>query len=305
MEAIITVVGFLGAGKTTLLKQLTTSFIDKGWNPFIVLNDYQNANLDAQQFEDQMEPQWVRALSGSCICCSGIGQLREFVNNIPERENGITLIEANGTSDACSLMGFLGVGINERFSPPVQVSVVDVKNWQQRGEHNELEANQVQVSSLIILTHLETVSTERKAEVIASLKELNALAKIMTMEEVEADLLPLLSPSTNKAQKLDHLKAHWSSCSVDLPSLPYIDSIYSICRYLPTNILRVKGCIQITEEEQYLYFERTPNGEVHIRPYNGVPVTGPKLLAVGPGSNVALLEEAIEQSRAVSASPLQ
>ena len=111
MEAIITVVGFLGAGKTTLLKRLMTSYIENDWNPFIILNDYENAHLDAQEFLRKMDSKSVRALNGSCICCSGINELRDFVNNIPERKNGITLIEANGTSDACSLISFLGVGI--------------------------------------------------------------------------------------------------------------------------------------------------------------------------------------------------
>lgn len=164
MEAIITVVGFLGAGKTTLLKHLMESYLEKDWNPFIILNDYENANLDIQQFVKQMNPKWVKPLNGSCICCSGIDELRNFVNRIPERTNGVTLIEANGTSDACSLMSFLGVGINERFAPPIQISVVDVKNWQKRGEHNELESNQIQVSSLIVLTHTEEASKERIAQ---------------------------------------------------------------------------------------------------------------------------------------------
>ncbi len=162
MEAIITIVGFLGAGKTTLLKHLSTSYVANHWSPYVILNDYENAYLDAQQLSEQIEPKWITGLSGSCICCSGIHELRDSVNRIPERKNGITLIEANGTSDACSLMGFLGIGINDRFLPPIQVSGVDVKNWQKRGEHNELEANQIQVSSLIVLTHLENESAVRK-----------------------------------------------------------------------------------------------------------------------------------------------
>ncbi|MEO1050516.1 MAG: GTP-binding protein [Bacteroidota bacterium] len=296
MEAIITVVGFLGAGKTTLLKHLTNSYIEKGWHPFVILNDYENAHLDVQQFAEQIEPRWIRALNGSCICCSGINELRDFVNGIPERTNGITLIEANGTSDACSLMGFLGVGLNGRFLPPVQVSVVDVKNWQQRGEHNELEANQIQVSSLIVLTHVEEASAERKAAVVGELQRLNPLAKIITMDEVDVSLLPKLSPSENNAQKLDHFKAHWSSCSADLPNLPNTDCIYDICNAFPKSILRVKGCTKIGKDEQYTYFERTPDGEVSFRPFYGEPTTGPKLLTVGPGSELSLLEKAIENS---------
>ncbi len=296
MEALITVVGFLGSGKTTLLKYLTTHFIDKGWNPFVILNDYENAYIDAQQFTKQVELQSIKALSGSCICCSGIVELRNIVNRIPERPNGVTLIEANGTSDACSLMEFLGVGINERFLPPIQISVVDVKNWQKRDEHNDLEANQIQVSSLLVLTHLENITSSRYSKVIIELKRLNPMAKIVTIDNLDVTLLPELLPSNNTAKKLDHLKAHWASCSVDLPNLPNTNCIHIICSTLPKSILRVKGCTKIGQDEKYTYFERKPDGEIHIRPFNGIPVTGAKLLCIGVKSEPSILENAIRKS---------
>jgi G3E family GTPase len=294
MEAIITVVGFLGSGKTTLLRHLINNYASKGYSPFVVLNDYENANLDAQQFLDQLDSKQVRALSGSCICCSGINELREFINRIPQRTKGITLIEANGTSDACSLMSFLGVGLNERFLPPIQISVVDVKNWQTRDENNDLEVNQIQVSSLIVLTHIENVSEERKNFVIKELNKFNPTAEILIMNEIDVTLLPKLLPSKNKFQKFDHLKAHWSSCSIDLPNLPHTSYIYDICNALPKTILRVKGCTQIGDKKEFIYFERTPNGKISIRPFNGVPITGSKLLTIGPGSEPSLLEKVIK-----------
>ena len=167
MEPIIVIVGFLGAGKTTLLKKLTKEYSNNSWNPFIILNDYENASMDPQQFLDFLPPLQVNALTGSCICCSGVHELRTRVNAIPTREKGITFIEANGTTDAGELMGFLGVGIKEQFLPPIQISVVDVKNWQNRGPHNELEANQVQVSSIVLLNHLQDISLQRIKEVKA------------------------------------------------------------------------------------------------------------------------------------------
>ena len=218
------------------------------------------------------------------------------MNRIPERKNGITLIEANGTSDACSLIEFLGVGLNDRFLPPIQISVIDVKNWQQRGEHNELEANQIQVSSLLILTHLESTNKNREKEVINELKQLNPIAKVMTMDDLDVSLLPELLPSKNTAEKFDHQKSHWSSCSVNLPDLPNSKCIHIICSSLPKNILRVKGCTKIGKDTNYTYFERTPDGEVFIRPFNGLPITGSKLLTIGPGSEPSILEKAIAES---------
>lgn len=298
MEALIAVVGFLGAGKTTLLRQLVASYVEAGWNPFVILNDYENADYDAQQLAELYEPQWVRPLSGSCICCSGIAELRELVNRVPERDKGITLIEANGTTDACALMGFLGVGIEERFLPPVQISVVDVRHWQQRGEHNELEASQIQMSSLIILTHVIGAAHERIDQVSAAIRAFNSTAKIIFDGALDISLLPELSPSENVIQHLEHHKAHWSSCSVDLPPLPDLACIEFICAGLSKQIVRVKGCTRIGQDEGYTYFERGPDGEVHIRPFRGTPVTGSKLLTVGPGSEPVFLNQLIVASMA-------
>lgn len=294
-EPIIVIVGFLGAGKTTLLKRLVERYASSGWDPFVILNDYENANLDAQQLTDQIDPKLIQALNGSCICCSGIAELRESVNDIPPRSKGITLIEANGTSDACSLMGFLGVGIEDRFLPPVQISVVDVKNWQKRREHNELESNQVQVSSLIVLTHTDGVPNERIGDVKYSLLQLNPKAKIIMSNRLDVDLIAALNPSYNTPEKLDHLKAHWASCSVELPRLSTEDSINELCANLPMSLLRVKGVTKVGTQSHFTYFERTPDGTVAIRPFKGEPTTGPMLLSVGPGSTPELLLEALEK----------
>lgn len=294
MEAIITIVGFLGAGKTTLLKYLIDKFIQNNWQPFVVLNDYENATIDALQLTKHTEIKNIKALNGSCICCSGIVELRNTVNRIPERRDGVTLIEANGTSDACSLMEFLGVGINERFLPPIQISVVDVNNWQKRDEHNELEANQIQVSSLIVLTHLNNVTKSRKSLVIEDIKTRNSTAKIIAMNDIDISLLPELLPSKNNAEKFSHQKAHWASCSTDLPPLSNKNIIFDICSALPKSILRVKGCTQINNEEKFTYFERKPDGEILIRPFNGTPITGAKLLTIGVGSEPSTLKKAIE-----------
>ena len=296
METIISVVGFLGAGKTTLLKYLINKFTDNDWNPFIILNDYENANMDAQQLGQKIDFNNVKALSGSCICCSGIVELRNIVNRIPERENGITLIEANGTSDACTLMEFLGVGLKDRFLPPIQISVVDVKNWQKRGEHNELESNQIQISSLVILTHLKNTTKNRQSLVYKEVKEVNPMAQIINIDNLDISLLPKLLPSNNTIQKFKHQKSHWTSCSTDLPNLPSLDCIYTICKELPKSILRVKGCTKIKGDNNHTYFERTPDGKVHVRPFNGVPITGNKLLSIGAGSEPLALEKAIKFS---------
>ena len=100
-----------------------------------------------------------------------------------------------------------------------------------------------------------------------------------------------LSPSKNNASKFEHLKSHWSSCSANLPVLRIVFMIYVICQ----SILRVKGCAQVEKEEGFIYFERTPDGVISVRPFNGVPITGSKLLSIGREKS-EILEKAIEKN---------
>jgi G3E family GTPase len=303
MEAIVVLVGFLGAGKTSLLAQMVERSLADGWDPFVILNDYENAQLEAQQLGSTTGARAVTPLTGSCICCDGIEELRTSVNRIPERERGLTLIEANGTSDACRLMEFLGVGLDARFKPPVQISVVDAKNWQRRpavltltgGDHNELERSQVQISSLIVLTHLDEVTEGRRREVEAELRDLNPYARVTTREDLDISLLPGLTPGAHPATALEHQTTHWASCSVDLPGVPHLPSLQAICDLIPASVVRIKGCTRVGGVDGWVYFERTPDGEVFVRPYRGTPITGPKLLAIGPGSDPGVLMSAVER----------
>ena len=296
MESIIVIVGFLGAGKTTLMKRLINDYLQSGWSPYVILNDYENADLDSQQFLSLLGPGNARALSGSCICCSGVNELRRQVNEIPKRSHGITFIEANGTSDAVTLMEFLGVGLNKNFLPPVQISVVDAKNWQKRGDHNELEANQVQVSSLVILNHLEGLTAEQIAKVKNDITYLNPSSTVKTWQEFQSSELIELKASSNQAEKMEHLKAHWSSCSVSLPDPLRSECLRSIIESLPKSILRVKGCTKLDNDSYYSYFEKIPAyKDTIVRPYSGALVSGPTLLVVGPGSNPEEIKKIIQR----------
>lgn len=295
MESIVVIVGFLGAGKTTFLKQLVKSYLEHSMKPYVVINDYENANLDAQQFSDTLDKKQVAALSGNCICCDGVAELRTLVNKIPPRENGVTLIEANGTSDACELMGFLAVGINDRFLPPIQVSIVDARLWQERGYHNELEANQIQVSSLIIINYADQVDATRLCQVKADISQINPSASITIWQDFNITQVEQLHQPIQGYKKLDHSQSHWAACSVDLNDPLSSQSLVNILEELPDSILRVKGCTKLDNDSYYSFFERTPSGETFVKPYRGNLIAGPKLLVIGPGSEPQALQRLVKQ----------
>lgn len=288
-EPLIALVGFLGAGKTTLLETLAKQFTHGGHDPLVIINDYQDADLDSQRFKNFLSQDLVQSVNGSCICCSGVEELRNKLNELPSRENGVTLIEANGTTDACTLMELLSVGIDEKFAPPVQVSVVNVRDWQKRGVHNELEANQVQVSSLIVLTHEEEASEEEITKVRKDLGFLNPFARILSQDKISIDELGNFKAQVNSPNKLDHQKSHWASCSIDLPDPLSRNVLQTALQKIPESILRVKGCTRLDNDEHYTYFERVPSQGTYFRELGNDPNISARMLAVGPGSDPAAL----------------
>lgn len=297
MEAIIVLVGFLGAGKTTLLRKLLEQLLKDKWDAKVILNDYENAALDAQRFQDIIESSQIEGMSGSCICCSGLAELRTSLNDTKPRERGITLIEANGTTDACSLMEFMGVGLKEHFLPPVQISLVDAKLWQQREEHNDLERKQIQVSSLVVLTHLDEVSDERLSEVKADISKANKFAKILSFDDLQYEDVLGLSVNEGKYEKLDHKKAHWASCSIALPDPMSSLHLQKVLELLPEGIVRVKGATKLDEDDYYSYFEKTPSNEATVRPFHGKLISGATLLLIGPGSDPERIKQLVEQTK--------
>ena len=297
MEPIIVIVGFLGAGKTTVLKWLVKQLLSKNWKPTVILNDYENATLDSQQFLSLLEPSEVKALNGSCICCTGVNDLRQKVNTIPKRKKGITLIEANGTTDAMTLMEFLGVGISKHFLSPVQLSVVDCKYWQKRGDYNDLEINHIQVSSLVFLNQKDKITQQELASVQSSIHRFNPAAVFRSWDTLKLDDLIESETTPTKPTNIDHIKTHWSSCSTKLPDPISSKHLHTILDQLPKGILRVKGCTKLDNNDHYTFFEKIPvNHDVMMRRYNGSLISGPILLAVGPNSDPHKLHELVSRT---------
>lgn len=50
---LILVVGFLGAGKTTFLRELLPLLEARGLEPFVIINDYANAKVDASSLRKE------------------------------------------------------------------------------------------------------------------------------------------------------------------------------------------------------------------------------------------------------------
>ena len=129
---LILVAGFLGAGKTTFLQALMRELKEKGVGFSVVVNDFENAEVDASRLRALGAE--VQAISGSCVCCSSLDEFLVSLRDIDVPEDGVLLVEANGASDLISLIA--AVTMREecrRFLSPLQVTMVDGRRWQERG----------------------------------------------------------------------------------------------------------------------------------------------------------------------------
>ena len=114
---LVLVAGFLGSGKTTALRRSLPGFIAQGYKPAIILNDLENAQVDASLFAELCS--LVTPIDGSCMCCGDPTELFDALKSITAEEGRIVLMEANGASDVLGLLEMLALSpALERFRPP-------------------------------------------------------------------------------------------------------------------------------------------------------------------------------------------
>jgi G3E family GTPase len=292
----VLIVGFLGAGKTTFIQQLLPLLASRGLAPYVLINDYRNAEVDASSLRALTGE--VRAINGDCICCDSLDELINSLLDIHDRPRRVVLVEANGTSDPFSLIEHLSLmpKLRERFDPLLQVTVVDAKRWQRRAWHDELERMQTETASHFVLSHQEAAGAAHSKEVRGDLEWANSKAKF-TDAEAFADLLAslvdgtrmalsaALPPKHEHASERDHAHEHshdhghsedhghdhkherphrhalahgFIACQIDLPPVITGASLLHWLRSLPPAILRVKGVAQLQEfPGKHFVFQRT------------------------------------------------
>ncbi len=269
MTPLYLITGFLGAGKTTLLRAWVPALIERGVRPHIILNDYQNARVDAASFEEYAA--LVEPIAGTCVCCGSREALFDALRSAPLTDESVMLIEANGTADATQLIEiFTADSATERYTLPIQVVVIDAKRWQKRYWNNRLERSQVETAGYGLLTRRDEVSQERAAEVLSAVEELAPKLTWTTSDHLtqaahtllkKARHLPPRRFNTKDASPSEHhhhhhAEHHFASLEIPLPQrLPQAD-LETYLKDLPPEVLRAKGMAYVHGEEFPIYFQR-------------------------------------------------
>ncbi len=282
MTPLVVIVGFLGSGKTTFLKSLLPELKSQGVAPRVIINDYQNAGVDAEQLRAFTEE--IRAISGDCVCCGSREELVASLESFQHTAGSIAVVETNGTTDAEQLIEMLSLepGLG-KFTLPIQISLIDGKRWQKRFWHNALEREQARTAAHVIISRQDMVDAKRLEEVKDSLREHKVRGQISDVSSVAAELARVVARAGIVSARLiekagcgcdhdhceheghshhHHQDSHFSSIELSLPELVKKSDFSAFLRGLPDEVIRAKGLVRFAEDpEEFFVFQKVDRFE--------------------------------------------
>lgn len=318
MTPLVLLVGFLGSGKTTFLKNLLPELQGLGVEPNVIINDYQNARVDAEQLRGLAAE--IAPISGDCVCCGSKDELLESLKKFTHKPRRLVLIETNGTTDSEQLIEMLALEPElKKFSLPVQLSVIDAQRWQKRFWHNALEREQARTASHVFLSRADIVPAARLEDVEKSLDKHHVRGRKVTVKEFAAELSGLCDELSGAAERVmehcehcdehhnhhhehshSHSDHHFASLELPLPERVSRKSLGHFLRHLPDEVVRAKGlvCFDETGDEFFVFQKVEGFDEPQYFPVGNTPrVSTPLALFIGPGLPEEKIRSGIDEMR--------
>ena len=298
MTPLILFTGFLGSGKTTFLRGLLPHLTAAGLEPHVILNDYQNAHVDASSLRQVVEK--VVPISGNCVCCGSRDEMFDALAAAQLTLKSVMLVEANGTVDAIQLIELISSDLRaEAYTLPWQLAVVDVKRWQRRHLHNELEARQLKTATHLYLSHVNDQDAARKDQVMSSVSKQNPNASWVSPESFASKVTQLAATALNIAPRVlrsiennthlhhhdDHNASHhFASMELPLPDGLEHERLEVFLRALPSEVIRAKGLVRLAgHQHEFTVFDYLGADQgVQFRTYKGDPDVASLFIAIGP-----------------------
>lgn len=287
---VLIIAGCLGAGKTTFIRELLPRLAEGPRAPYVILNDFLNAAIDASTLRNLGAE--IKALAAGCVCCDETQGLVDAILRVPVSIRPLIIIEANGTTDPYALIETLTLtpALRDRIGPILQVTVVNESRWGKRllpGD-KRTERAQVSTASAILTNRGERASDRQKEKLRNDLMELNPRAPRMETDffidllirETAAETLP--GPDTSDPIPHSH---HHVAVSIVPPDMSE-ERLRQWLLSLPRDILRVKGLVRISDGEM-CYFSRTddPFESPRIIKVSAQQGMKPDAVFIGPGLN--------------------
>jgi G3E family GTPase len=184
--------GYLGAGKTTLLNRILTE--NHGRRYAVVINEFGELGVDNDLVVETDEE--VFEMNNGCICCTVRGDLIRIVGGLMKRAkkfDGI-IIETTGLANPAPVAQtfFVDDGVRAKARLDAIVTVVDAKNLPARLADSTEAAAQIAFADVIVLNKLDLVTPEEAEAVAASIRAINAFAKIHRTTKSDVSVTDIL-----------------------------------------------------------------------------------------------------------------
>jgi G3E family GTPase len=325
---LVLLAGFLGAGKTRFLTDVIPLLHARGIRVRVILNDFENANIDASRLSTLNA--LVTPLNGECMCCTSLTELLNTLYAVPVDPGSVMLIEANGATETDELLTFLTQETRlAQFTLPLQLTVIDAGRWQKRWFHNALEVAQTKTATHVQLNWTHKVKQDRLAMVEIGLRAVNAHA-LSTTPALFADFLaqlvdevrdvPKREMHTEHANASSHLRAHesadaqshphvhshdtvhrhpFASASIPLPAVVKREAFQLFVRGLPNSVVRAKGVVYFSDTKHKMFIWSKVQGRKGVQ-LDEVASDGaalPTALFIGAALPIQELSDGIQRLR--------
>lgn len=302
MMPLVLMAGFLGAGKTRFLTTLIPLLLDRGVRVRVVLNDFENARIDAARLAEL--DALVTPLNGECVCCGSLRELLDTLQAVPPDPGSVMLIEANGATETDELLGYLTTDTTlTHFTLPLQLTVIDAARWQKRWWNNGLEVAQTTTATHVHLNWTEKLSADRRRSVEQRVGAVNARATFTTPVDFAATLHALADATREVVRRAPmgdgtpgiaphrHGTGHvhpFGSVALPLPPLVARAPFLAFVQTLPESVVRAKGLVRFAERPADMFvWNRVPGRRTvqldHSRPHADAEATA---LFIGVGMDV-------------------
>ena len=263
----------------------------------VILNDYENAEIDASTLHGRAAS--IFPIAASCACCDSLEDLVKLCLAAQNSEGDVLLIELNGTADPLPLLEtFTLLEKKMPFRPRWQVGIVDGRHWGKREQFTSLEQRQVETATHWQLTHSEDLSELAMETVSESVEELNPYADAISATQLAA-ILANASDSSDlvldnfdasdirqkRAARGGHVLSHrFTGHQILMPGRYRIEQVTRLLESLPDEVVRAKALVELegAPETRWL-FNRTGRHPVEDpEQVEGLSRTACSLLCIGP-----------------------
>lgn len=302
-KPLLFITGFLGAGKTTLLRALLEESSRMGRTADVILNDFENADIDAATLPASDAS--IFPLAASCACCDSLDDLVKLCLAAQTSGGDALFIELNGTADPLPLLEtFTLLEHKMPFAPRWQVGIVDARHWGQRGGYGPLEIRQIETATHWVLTHEESLTAGERDAVIQSVEAANRYAVRVDAVRLAADLASGaghdlrqdIEAKGDATHDHEHALSHrFTGCQFPLPGRYRHQQIVRFLDSLPDEVVRAKALVKLSEAPgAYWLFERTGRHPIEAPiQVGGLVNSSPSLVCIGPGLEPKELREMV------------